>query len=87
MKLKFWNALRHLVDALPKCRYCEKTATMLCRDATSDPVWTCDEHAFTGGIDGDEKPVELRTTEPLRKAVALLVTYEMPVSDDEEPWR
>lgn len=57
-----------LLDSLPRCDLrrrgvCENRATVRCLDAAGDPVWTCHEHAFTGGMVGEDEPIRLVWTE------------------------
>lgn len=72
------KAARALVEALDRCRpldrdiTCYARATKLCFDACDDPVWTCDAHAFTGGMVEDTEPRELRTEAPARALLAKL---------------
>ncbi len=60
-------ALAEAIKTIPQCLYCALPADHTCFDAAGDPFATCAMHARTGGIDGDESPVE-------RKWVGQLMT-------------
>ena len=58
-----------------RCFFCrqdkkDEPSTKLCLDAAGDPMYTCDEHAFTGGMLDDDPPVELRWAPAVRRLKA-----------------
>ena len=61
-----------LIDELPRCGHhvdedCSNRAEYICFDAAGDMCYRCEDHKFTGGMLGDDAPVELKYADTVRK--------------------
>ena len=56
-----------LFSALPRCNDCTRVAWYMCQDATGEPIRTCHEHSFTGGMMEDSEPTELYLAARIQK--------------------